>query len=243
MTVLPERPVISPETRAIVALGIKAAQLPYPADKPLVIALAPGLPRESFADRSRPMVMVPMTPRAGKVAAALKRLQPELKRFTVLWTTDSADFSVSEMVSAAEELGLECDPVRIDSADDIPGALRALTGRTGAIWLPLDPALLTSENFGILNEYSRGNALPLYVSTEKLVRSGAPAGFSVSFANMGRTAGLAANGLAAGRDAAMFQYPEKMEIFIDLDALGSIDRRIADNALREGAQVLTGTKP
>jgi|GEM_PF-695909 len=193
--VLPGRPAADSGAKVFVAFGLKAASLDYPPGTAVITALTPGVSGRSRPARAGTAVFIPMTPPAETIIAGIKALQPGLKSLGVLWSGESMDFSVSAMADEAKNAGILLRAFRAAGPDEVPGALRALNGQVDALWLPLDPALLTERSFGIIKEYALNNTIPLYVPTEKLVSAGASASVFYSFSDIGNAAARTAEEL------------------------------------------------
>jgi len=77
---------LSVNTRLVVAFGGKAALQAYPDDVTLVYCLAPGVYLAPEKRRGR-SVKVAMMPSALAMLTHLKRLQPDLRRLGVFWSS------------------------------------------------------------------------------------------------------------------------------------------------------------
>lgn len=232
--ILPSRlPKLTTRTQVVVAFGQKALQIDYPESVAVVNALAPGLNNRDHLRKAGISVHISMTPPADRIISKLAALQPGLKSLGVLWAEESLDFSVPALTAAAEKAGISLHAFRAAGPDDVPDTLRSINTRLDAMWLPLDPALLTAQSFGVIKEYSLGNNLPLYVPTEKLVSSGATASVSASFADIGRTAAGAVKTILAMEKTAGILYPPEAKTGLNLVSSERIGLKFTGQIMNE----------
>lgn len=181
------RPSLPRDVRVVVAFGGRAALLAYPANTVLVYCLAPGVDVDGSGRRG-PVVKVDMQAGPEAVAAALKKIQPSLRRLGVLWHSDLYDKNIDQMRTVLSASGIEVSPQKMQGRDQLPERLRALAGSVDALWIPPDPELVNTESFVILREFSWANDIPFYAPTAGLTELGAAASISCSFQEIGRTA-------------------------------------------------------
>lgn len=191
------RPVLPKEARVVVAFGGRAALLSYPSHVTLIYCLAPGVDVDRGGRRG-PVVRVDMLPGPDVIAAALKKIQPSLRRLGVLWHSDLHDKNLQDMRAVLAAQGIDVVLEKISSRDHLPERLRALKDAVGALWIPPDPELVNTESFVILKEFSWANDIPFYAPTAGLTELGAAASISCSFHEIGRTAAVAAKQALAG---------------------------------------------
>ena len=230
-----QQPLITPATKVVITFGIKALQLDYPASVAVVHTLAPAIRDYDSLRKSGLSVHIAMTPTAKVLIARLKTIQPGLKRLGIIWAGESVDFSIAALRIEAENNGIALSAFRAAVPDDVPGVLRSINRQIDALWLPLDPALLTAQSFEVIKEYALGNNMPLYVPTEKLVEAGAAASISTSFADIGRTAAGAAKKILNSEKIEDAVYPAQVETAINLVTAERIDFRFTDQVLKEAA--------
>jgi hypothetical protein len=237
--VLPkEKPVFTPKTLVVVAFGAKALQLEYPSSVSIVSCLAPGQNTENPALKNNRVVYISMLPGAATTAAKLKDIQPGLKTLGVLWSAKSFRSYIAALNEAVKSNGIELIEYRTEDRDGIPDGLRALGRRVEALWLPLDPNLLTQQSFEVIKEYSKSNKVPLYVSTEWLVDNGAVASIGVSFNNLGKTSGEIARKMIAREPAPDLYYPERVELTVNQAAAAQAGLKIREEILREAVRLV-----
>ncbi len=211
------KPDLPAGTRTVVAFGGRAASSELPPNVNLVYAMTPGLfikPRGGDGKT----VKVALIPNFDVTLAALRRLQPDMRRLRIFWMAPELGRFSDLVKSEGAKQGIEVTHVRVDYAEDLPALLRRSLGGTDAIWLPPDPLLITAETIMMFKEFSAGNAIPFYASSKGLARDGAVASVGVSFAVMGVTAAETVKSLETGANPPALIFPRKVEIAVNASA-------------------------
>lgn len=190
---------VPPETLLIVAFGRKAAERDYPSRVKLIACLAPGLPARWAGNR--PAVVISMLPPPEKLVAALKGIQPGLKRLTVIWSSSAFEDYLGSLRQASGVTGIEIRSERLAAAAGLPDRLRGLIGKTDALWLAPDPQILTEQSFSVILNVARASGLPVYAAAPGLAERGAAAAVFLSFRESGRVAALAAREALMGGES------------------------------------------
>ncbi len=230
-------PRISLETRVVVAFGGKAAQWNYPDRVSLIYAMAPGT-RLGPRDRKGFTIEVSFLPHPGLIFSKLREIQPSLKRIALLWSSRTVEGYVTEARQVASGVGLEVLSERLNSPSELLDRLRALFGKTDALWLLPDPLLVNAQTFSILKEYSWSNRIPFYAPTAGFVQQGATASVAGSFREVGRAAGRAAGKILSGEAVPEIVYPEKAEVAVSVKAAEAAGLRIPAEVLEKADKVL-----
>ncbi len=225
------------ETRLIVTFGRKAAERSYPSRVKLIVCLAPGLPSD-WAGSHSAAVKISMLPPADTLLAALKVIQPGLKRLTVLWSASTYGGYVERLRQASAGLGITILSERLDGVADLPDSLRSLPGATNALWLAPDPNLLTAQSFATVEAFSHAIGLPFYASVPGLAEKGAVASVFVPFSESGRRAAAAAREMLKGVELENTLLPEKTETILNLSAAKKVGLIIPADALSRATRVL-----
>jgi len=237
--VLPaQTPLITADTRIVVAFGMKAIKRGYPASVKVVQGLAPGMPPNEDGPPPGSAVYVSMLPTAGETIARIKDLQPGLRKLGVLWASETVEFSPEDMKKEAGEAGVTLLPLKVASPEDIPGALRTMHGQAEALWVPLDPTLLTAGGFATIKEFSLNNGLPLYVPSDRLAKEGATAAVFASFSEAGRTAAKAVAKLLERLPLQGTVYPAKAETALNLPAAERVGLKLDARSIKEAVEVI-----
>ncbi len=231
------RPAVDPGTRVVVTFGGLAAQQRYPKQAIVIYCMAPGagsLP----GDHAGPSITVYMIPPPGTILAKLKDLQPPLHRLAVLWTSPAYEPYIQEMRKAAAALDIQIRSERLADPEGLPDTLRALVGKTDALWLPPDPVLINPVSFSAIKEFSWLNHIPFYAPTDALVEKGATASVSSHFRDIGRAAANAAQQALAGAPLPAHVYPQKAETLVNLTAANHTGLQIPPDVLKKVDKVL-----
>lgn len=226
-------PDLPKSARVVVAFGNKAALRSYPANVPLVYALAPGT---IVADPGA--VKIAMEPDHAVLVDVLKRLQPGLKNLGLLWVSPRFKAYAKELQDAARPRGVALETAALESSADLPDELRRLDGRVDALWLVPDPLLVNATSLSVLVEFSRHNKVPLFVSTEGLLKEGATASIGPTFREIGRLAGVAARRAAGGEKQANKHYPIAVRVVISRTSAKEAGLELSEESLRSADKVL-----
>jgi len=209
-------PVLSKDTRIVIAVGGKAALHSYPDDVVLIYCLAPGL--NLAAKGKRRTIGVETSPPLQTMVSRLKQLQPAMKRLGVIWVSESVEKSLATKDQVKAAVGVEIVSTHLESADDLPKVLRKLKGSVDALWLPPDPQLISRANLATIQSFSWANKIPFYAPTAALAAQGAVAAISSTFEEMGKAAGKAARGVQQGTPVGGTVYPESVHTTVNAAA-------------------------
>lgn len=216
--------------KIVAAFGGKAAMRRYPAQVALIYAVVPGL---LVGDTHRgPSIKIMMEPEADPLLGALTTLQPKLKRLAVLWSSESRAANMANLVERGAARGVAVTAERLEDPDALPDRLRELHGRVDAIWLSPDPLLINAKNFEMIKHFSYGNGVPFYVPTEGLAELGAPAGVSVTYAEMGRTMAGAVKILLRGEKPPAKVYSAKISVCVNRAAAAAAALSVPADVLK-----------
>ena len=198
------KPRLPGDLRAVAAFGSRAADLKYPEDVTVVYALAPGF----FPDKPGRLIRVSSLPEPGKALAAYKQLQPGLKRLTVFRLRNLSKIYPEKLAAAGKAAGVEVSEVALSSSTEFPEALRALSGKTDALWLFPDPNLISKTSLDVLAEFACANKIPFYAPSAGLVALGATAAYAPGFAETGAAAARALQAALDGREQPSMVFAE-----------------------------------
>jgi putative ABC transport system substrate-binding protein len=131
----------------------------------------------------------------------LREIQPNLRRLGAFWISPEPAIQdyFETLKFAAKAHGVELKADVLTREEELPSRLRSMVGQVDALWLPPDPMLITPSSFSIIKEFSLSNNIPLYVPLDSLVDKGATASIASRFREIGRTVGLTAARVVAGR--------------------------------------------
>jgi putative tryptophan/tyrosine transport system substrate-binding protein len=223
-------------TRVVIAIGGKAALNSYPKGTRLVYCLTPGLEIPA-RDGVKP-VRVQVSPTLKTMARRFKRIQPSLQRLGVLWVSNSIKTYLDETSRIREELGIELVSAHLSSTDDLPDALRRLTGKVDALWLPPDPSLISASSLATIKNFSWASDVPFYTPSDGLAASGSLATVSSTFREMGRVAAEAARTVSRGGDCDTTISPEAIHTTFNMSAAAEVNVSIGKELVTAADQVL-----
>ncbi|MBI5246276.1 MAG: hypothetical protein HY923_03780 [Elusimicrobia bacterium] len=198
----------------VVAFGAKAAQIKYKNASTLIVAMAPGYMLSGH--EAVCTVVVSAMPAPARMVAAMRRLQPGLKRIWVPWVSPALGPYLKSFVKAGLASGIAVETDRMEKAEGLPDRLRAADFESAAILLPPDPLLISESTFAMLKQAARTKKIPLYAPFANLVAEGATASLGSTFHEMGRVAGSVV-GLAKEKErCGTTVYPERLSIRVSL---------------------------
>jgi putative ABC transport system substrate-binding protein len=122
---------------------------------------------------------------------------------------------------AARALGLELVSARVDSPDDVPGSIKALSGKVDALWMIADRSVANTEAVKAIVDFSLQHKIPLFALSESQVRDGALVSLSPNFSSIGQQAARVANRLVSEKIAAgsvPVAAPDGLDIAINLSS-------------------------
>jgi hypothetical protein len=216
---------ISGEPKVIMLFGAKAAHFKYPESSALIYGMAPGTQIQP-GRRAGPVTEIPMTPRAQTVIQKLRGLQPGLHRLTVVWLSPSNGPYAKELQKAGRSENMDVQIEKLEKSEDLPDRLRALPGRTDALWIPSDPLLVSDENLTLLARFSSSARIPFYSSIPGLTDEGAVASLSVSDGAVGRSAAQLAQKILNGSTPPATLYAETMDVTVNRKAAEGIGLKL-----------------
>jgi len=225
------KPELDKNTKIVVTFGGKAADQSYPRGVSHVHCMAPGI---FISDsRTETSIKVSLFPDFPVSLQLLKRIQPDLKRLAILWMVPETSPIVPGVKAEGARLGIQITTVRLKVPDDLPEALRNTIGTQDAVWLAPDPLIITHESLRILRDFSWGNKIPFYGSTNSMTREGAVASVGASFAEMGKAAAAAAKALSEQRESPKIVFPANAELSLSATAAEKCGIKFSKDMLEE----------
>lgn len=231
------QPRIDTDTRIVVAFGGKAAQWSYPDHVVLIYCMAPGT-RLSLRERRGSFVEIQLVPEAAIVLDWFKKIQPGLKRLAVFWASKPMEDYVRKLEAVSQSTDIRVMNERLGSSKELPVLLRNLHGKIDAFWLLPDPPVVNSQSVSVMREYSLANSIPFFAPIAGLVEQGATASVSISFREIGRTAGRTAERILAREGVEETVYPKKVDVTLNLPAVKKVGLIISPEVRREADRVL-----
>jgi ABC-type uncharacterized transport system substrate-binding protein len=193
--------------------------------------MAPGILLDQ-ADRPGRVSKIYMMPAPDAMLQRYKTLQPAMKTMAVIWMFEGMRGYIDDLVAAGKNLGIHILVRHVDSKEDLPDALRSVSGAADALWMPADAQLVTVQTFAIFKEFCWTNKMPFYMALDGFVEKGATASVSCDYRDIGRAAGEAAKRALAGQSVAEKIFVTKSVLSISLSAADHMELKIDPELLR-----------
>jgi len=220
-----------------VMLGLKGRPVIYVALGPLAAELV----RETAPDAHLIFAMVPdpgklgllgpanvtgvsLTLPAKNQLAAFRMVNPRAVRIGVLYSPDGAGKLVQDAVKAAPVVRLQVMERPVANEQEVAEALRSLfkgSQAVDALWVPLDPLLMSDAVRRLLLSEAAKASRPVYASDASLVGEGALVSCAPDYASIGDQLADLANRIAGGETGT------RIEMLIPRTEL-IVNRKVAD---------------
>src|SRR3989442_5223045 len=224
------------EAMLLLAVGVKAAQIAKLeiADIPVIfcMVLDPAKHDLKAPNMTGIRLEIPIDRQLRTMRSAL----PSMKRIGVLYDPEKTGHLVEEARLLAKSIGLELVEIQVNTANELPQAIRARLSQVEALWLVPDSTVLTEDSLKFVLGTALDFNVPVIGFSSELVRSGALVGLSVNYEDVGRQAGLLAKKIASdqARPFATTFPPERLRLALNLKTarfLGIvIPPEVVDNA-------------
>ena len=178
---------------------------------------------------------------SGKRLALLKEAVPSVARVAVLW--NAADTAMTlrfqEIQVAAQMLGVTLQPLGVQDAADIDGALSAMTrARPDALLMITD--VLTARHSRRVVDFATRNQLPTMFEYRGFVATGGLMAYGPSLADQHRRAAYYVDRILKGAKPAdlPIEQPMRLELVINLKTAGALGRTIPPSLLLRADDVI-----
>ena len=155
---------------------------------------------------------------AGKRLELLREVVPGLRRLAIMANLDNpaAVLDMGEVQAAARTLGLEAATLEIRRAEDIAPAFEALKGRAEALYVCIDPLLITNRIR--INTLALAARLPTMHGFREYVEAGGLMSYGANFPDLFRRAGDFVDKILRGAKPADIpvEQPTKFDLVINL---------------------------
>jgi putative ABC transport system substrate-binding protein len=177
---------------------------------------------------------------AGKRLELLREVVPHLRRLAILLNPDNPVDAAErdETQAAAGALGLECSLVDFRRIEDIAPAFEALKGQADAVYVCLDPLLLTNRGrVATLAAFAR---MPTTCSTREFVDAGGLMSYGPNFPDMYRRAAEYVDKILRGAKPADIpvEQPTKFDLVINLPIAKALGLTVPPNLLALANEVI-----
>ena len=203
----------------LLAVGPKSAVLlrqKFPTT-PLVHCMVPNVSSYDLAAAN--VTGVALEPDVKEQFSALKALLPAITRIGVVYDPRRSAARIKEAQAAATALGMSLVTSEVQKPEEVPAALKTLSGGVDALWTPADSTVLTVTGLEAMGEFSRSAKVPVYGINTNHVQRGAFMTLALDYPRVGKQAGKLANKLLAEPGAAktlQLQPPEGLDVALNL---------------------------
>ena len=226
----------------LVGLGPLAATLcrTLAPQRPLVFAMVADPAREGLANAPNTAGVAFTIPVKNQLAA-FRMVNPAAVRVGVIYSQENSRELIAEAVAASRVVRMAIVERPVESARDIPKALRELLGgreAVSALWIPPDPILLAEETRRFLLSETLKAGTPIYSFSRMLVAEGALVSNGPDMGSIGDEIGELLNRLDAGEPiAGIGQLIPRAELVINKKIADQLKIEIPADALRAASEV------
>lgn len=163
----------------------------------------------------------------------IKEILPNIKNIGILYSKIEL---INGMDSIASESGLKLRTVKVESESDISKKLKELKNENLIIMLS-DPILSTSGIISSILLFGIESKIPLFVTSDKLVKSGALFGLAPDYFENGKSAGLLMKKIL---DSQKISEPEEMSksaLYINLKTAKDLSIKIGNETVKKSKEV------
>jgi putative ABC transport system substrate-binding protein len=177
---------------------------------------------------------------AGKRLELLREVVPHLQVLAIFANTDSASAALDMQATetAARALGLEPARLEVRRAEDIASAIDAFKGRAEALYVAVDPLVMT--NGTRINTSALGARMPTMHVFRELVETGGLISFGPSIPDLFRRTAEIVDKILRGATPANIpvEQASKFDIVINLKTAKALDLTIPPTLLGRADEVI-----
>ena len=181
-----------------------------------------------------------MSDTAGKQLELLREVVPGLRRLAILVNVGNAYavLELSQVRAAAHTLGFEVMVFEIRRAEDIAPAFETLKGRTDALYVILDPSIISSRVR--ISTLALGARLPTMHGVRELVEAGGLMSYGANWPHMFRRAADYVDKILRGAKPADIpvEQPTKFDLIINLTTAEALGLDIPATVLARADEVI-----
>jgi len=159
--------------KVVIALGKKAAYAAHRKLPDVPIVFGQVTHPERYGLQGPQLTGVRHEVAIDEILSYLRLFVPDANRIGMLIWQGNQDQKVTEAIQGARELGYTVRALRVNNAEDVPGAFMRLRREIDVFWLVPDHFVVTPENFRFLRDETQRLKMPLIAYTENLVAAGA----------------------------------------------------------------------
>ena len=172
----------------ILVIGMDAlTKLKEIEDIPIIYMMVLNPQAITFGDKNINGISMTLSPE--KQIIAFLEVLPAVKRVGILYNPDRTGNFVKGAVSAANNMGISLVAEKVQSAKEVPSALRNIRNKIDAFWMIPDITVYSPETIEFLFLSLLENQKPIISFSEKYVELGALMSISIDPFDMGNQAG------------------------------------------------------
>ena len=183
---------------------------------------------------------VEQTDTVGKRLELLREIVLGLKRLAIMANVagPGAVLEMAEVVAAAQTLGIEVVPSRIQKADDIAVAFDSFKGRAEALYVSTDPLVFTNRIR--INTLAQGARLPTMYGQREYVEAGGLVSYGANIPGLFRRSADYVDKILRGAKPADLpvEEPTKFDLVINLTTAKALGRTIPQTLLHRADEVI-----
>lgn len=222
--------------RAVVAIGADACRSLAQSSVSAPFSVCVLLPRiaydriaEGARARGKTLSAVLLDQPLGRQMALIRLALPERRRIAVLLGPETDALGTTLAASAAAQ-GLRVSLGRIESPDELAGALRRILVDADALLAVPDSVVFNSHTIQNILRTAFKNRVPLVAFSPAYVRAGALIAVYSTPQQIGRQAGRSLHAALAGRAMPAHQHPQEFEVSVNPHVAHSLGIDLDDEA-------------
>jgi putative ABC transport system substrate-binding protein len=183
---------------------------------------------------------VEQTDTVGKRLDLLREIVPGLKRLAIMANVagPGAVLEMAEVVAAAQTLGIEVIPSKIQKAEDIAVAFDSFKGHAEALYISTDPLVFTNRIR--INTLAQSARLPTMYSQREYVEAGGLVSYGANIPGLFRRSAEYVDKILRGAKPADLpvEEPTKFDLVINLTTAKALGLTIPQTLLHRADEVI-----
>lgn len=170
-----------------------------------------------------------------------KSMLPGLRSIGTIYDPGKSSELIDEAKKIAAEMDLELVAIPVASQREVPGALRGLIGRIGALWMVPDDTVVTTDSFKHFLVSTLENSVPFIAASDIFVEVGALAAVTPDYGDVGRQSCKLAQALEKGElhlSDLNVVPPEKVNLTLNLRTARKIGIHIPESVVGSARTVI-----
>ena len=229
----------SQRPKVIVAIGSKAAVEALNAfpETPLIYCMVIDPERQGLAGKKN-VFGIRFEVEPSVLFSKFKAALPKLRRLGLIMDRARDESRTREISELGNRMGMDIIVEKASSKTDIPGAMRAMSGKIDAFWMTTDPIVTNKFTFNTISDFCLNSRIPLLVPMESLVNAGGFLAVTASEKSIGSEAASLSKDILDGKfPKSDLVQPSEIEISISLKTAKIIGVEIADSVLKISKQL------